>query len=383
MIKLTPSNDFLKFLADSKKKYINVDFPSSKNERWKFTPLNRIFDNNFPKSDINSSLNFNFDKKYCELSPLNNDAISNLNNSFFTDNLMTNLSLANFTEGFILNSFKNSNFKNFITLEYKVNDKLWSSPIIIFNISKSSFFKCNINIEITNNSISTPIFVFNMDENSNACIGISISNTSNDLSFDQGKFSSLIYSSLSKNSTLDISIVQHSNKLCRNDINVDMVGKESKFILNGIYLGKKNQHNDITTSINHLNESTYSFQNIRGILDDKSVGVYQGGIFVDRKAQKTDGQQLSRTLMLSKLAESNSKPELRIYADDVSCSHGNTIGDLDVDQLFFLLSRGIDEKQGREILLKAFLSEIVNDLSNDEVKQLINKSLKKWLENKV
>ena len=383
MHRLTPSNDFLKFLDSSKKNYKNFGLPSSKNERWKFTPLDKFFNNNFPKIDNNSSLNFNIDKNVCELSPLNSESLINFNNSYFTNNLMTNLSLANYTEGFVLKSFKNSNFNNFLSIDYKIEDNIWSSPLIIFDISESSSFKCNINIEISNNSLSTPIFVFNMDVNSNACVGISISNSSNDLSLDQGKFSSLIYSSLSNKSNLDFSLVQHSNQLCRNDINIDMIGKESKFSLNGIYLGKNNQHNDITTSINHLNESTYSFQNIRGILDDKSIGVYQGGIFVDKIAQKTDGQQLSRTLMLSKLAESNSKPELRIYADDVSCSHGNTIGDLDNEQLFFLLSRGINEKDARDILLEAFLSEIVNDISQNEVQKLVNKSLNKWLENKV
>ena len=101
--------------------------------------------------------------------------------------------------------------------------------------------------------------------------------------------------------------------------------------------------------------------------------VYQGGIKVSNEAQKTDGKQMSRALLLSKLAESNSKPELEIFADDVSCSHGATIGELNQDQLFYLLSRGLPLIEARQILIRAYLNEVLEEIHDEDLIKQLNK----------
>ena len=104
-----------------------------------------------------------------------------------------------------------------------------------------------------------------------------------------------------------------------------------------------------------------SSQKVRGVLADRSTGVFQGKVVVEKNAQKTSAQQMSKAVLLSDHANSNSKPELEIYADDVVCSHGATVGELDEDQIFYLVSRGISKDKARSILTEAFLSEIIED----------------------
>ncbi|MDA9151951.1 SufD family Fe-S cluster assembly protein, partial [bacterium] len=137
-------------------------------------------------------------------------------------------------------------------------------------------------------------------------------------------------------------------------------------------LEKDNQH-EIKTVINHNDENCRSYQLIKNALNDNSKGVYQGKIFVDQKAQKTDGYQLSRALLLSEETEFNAKPELEIYADDVKCSHGSTSGNIDENAIFYLMSRGLSYNQSRQLLINGFLQEVIEKISTSEIKKLIKK----------
>ena len=184
---------------------------------------------------------------------------------------------------------------------------------------------------------------------------------------------------LMKSSTLNTLVTQQGVNLSRSEININLVEDYSSFNLLGLYFGRQKHHKDITTSVNHLAEHTSSKQIVRGILDDNSVGVYQGGIKVSNEAQKTDGKQMSRALLLSKLAESNSKPELEIFADDVSCAHGATIGELNKNQLFYLLSRGIDENEAKKILINAYLNELIGEINHLDLSDMVKKASNYWL----
>ena len=117
-------------------------------------------------------------------------------------------------------------------------------------------------------------------------------------------------------------------------------GENCNLNLNGVYLSSRNQHHDLTTAIYHDVPNCTSKQIVRGVLGGKSTGVFQGKVRVAPDAQKTDGQQMSRAILLSENAIANAKPELEIYADDVSCSHGSTSGAIDEQALFYLCSRG-------------------------------------------
>ena len=112
---------------------------------------------------------------------------------------------------------------------------------------------------------------------------------------------------------------------------------------------------------------------IKSVLNDKSKGIYQGKIFVSPEAQKTDGYQLSRALLLNEDVEFNAKPELEIYADDVKCSHGSTSGNIDENSIFYLMSRGLSYSESKKLLTNGFLNEVIEKISNEDVKKLVKK----------
>ena len=132
----------------------------------------------------------------------------------------------------------------------------------------------------------------------------------------------------------------------------------------------KNKHHEIRTKTNHLYENTKSYQLIKSVIDDSSKSVYQGKIYVDSKAQKTDGYQLSKAILLNEQAEFNAKPELEIYADDVKCSHGSASGSLDDNSIFYLMSRGLNQTTAKELLINGFLLDVVEKITDDEIKIL-------------
>jgi len=149
--------------------------------------------------------------------------------------------------------------------------------------------------------------------------------------------------------------------LARSDIHVDL-DHASECELNGLYLGVKRQHIDNHTRINHLKPYGISREIYKGVLDDRARGVFQGRVIVAIDAQKTDSQMNNRNLLLSDDAEADTKPQLEIYADDVKCGHGVTVGQLDEKSIFYLQSRCVDEETARNMLTFAFANEMVDKI---------------------
>ena len=168
-------------------------------------------------------------------------------------------------------------------------------------------------------------------------------------------------------------------QLARLETHVKMAGEGVDCTLSAVYLGRGDQHHDVTTYMDHAIGHCTSDQVIRGVLDDRARGVYQGKVHVAEDAQKTDGQQMSRALLLSRKAEADAKPELEIYADDVICAHGATVGELDETQLFYLTSRGIPMAQARAMLIEAFLLDAIDAISNPALAQLLRPAAEAWM----
>ena len=118
-------------------------------------------------------------------------------------------------------------------------------------------------------------------------------------------------------------------------------------------------------------EYTKSYQLIKGVLEDNSKAVYQGKIFVNSKAQKTDGYQLSKAILLDENTEFDAKPELEIYADDVKCSHGSASGNLNENLIFYLQTRGLNYQEAKKLLINGFLLDVVEKITDSEIKNLI------------
>jgi Fe-S cluster assembly protein SufD len=165
----------------------------------------------------------------------------------------------------------------------------------------------------------------------------------------------------------------------RNEAQVLLKGPDARVDMAGISLLRGKQHGDTTIRVEHLAPNCTSSQFFRSILDGQARGVFQGKIHVHKGAQKTDGYQLSNAILLSPLAEMDTKPELEIYADDVKCSHGTTTGALDETPLFYLRSRGISEQEARRLLLEAFSGVILEKIADEEASSLAAEKVRTWL----
>ena len=166
-----------------------------------------------------------------------------------------------------------------------------------------------------------------------------------------------------------------SGKTIRNDIAVNLDGERIECTLNGLTVGSGDQHIDNHTRIVHAKPNCNSWEVYKAVLGDRSHGVFNGKILVAQDAQKTDAKQTNQSLLLSESAVMDSKPELEIYADDVKCTHGATVGQLDEEGMFYLRSRGIPEKAARDLLVYAFVSDLVTGLKIPSLKKAVESTL--------
>lgn len=166
-----------------------------------------------------------------------------------------------------------------------------------------------------------------------------------------------------------------SGNLVRTDIQVRLLANFAKCQLNGLYLAANKQHIDFHTHIDHLAPDGLSRELYKGIISDRARGVFNGKIQVHPDAQRTDAQLSNQNLLLSRHAEVDTKPELEIYADDVKCSHGATVGQLDETSLFYLRSRGIDNENAQRILTYAFAQEVINTIPQTAIREQLHQLL--------
>jgi Fe-S cluster assembly protein SufD len=148
--------------------------------------------------------------------------------------------------------------------------------------------------------------------------------------------------------------------LVRNNVHPVLAGEGGECLINGLFMGRNRQHLDNYMLVEHASPHCGSRQFYNGILDGHAHGVFHGRIIVHKDAQKTDAKQTNRNLLLSDTAQIDTKPQLEIYADDVKCTHGATIGQIEENALFYLRSRGIDKASARRLLLFAFASECLD-----------------------
>jgi Fe-S cluster assembly protein SufD len=172
-----------------------------------------------------------------------------------------------------------------------------------------------------------------------------------------------------------------AGSLIRNDIHVSLDGEGAECVLNGLYLGTARQHIDNSTVIEHVKPRASSYELYKGILNGSAHGVFNGKIIVHKDAQKSDARQVNRNLLLSDNAVVNTKPQLEIHADDVKCSHGSTIGQIDPDALFYCRSRGLGFAEARRLLSAAFAADVVGRMKLESLRQrLDNYVLEKFRE---
>ena len=389
------SNQEIKLKKEALDNFLKNGFPSRKLENWKFSDINQIIQKNIGElafyNDYNVENEINDDIfikeiehnkivivngkverlsfEYEESDKINSTTLDNFNQNSNDDNSLLSLN----------NSFSNKIYNILVKKNYS-----FKKPLIIYQITNEKVSNTNINFQLN----------FELEENSSIkIINLSDDNSeknfiNNLFNFNLGKNSILKNYKIDKKSNTNIkydysNITQKENSISetfifssgsdyiKNEVSCNLEGQYSSAFINGIHLLSKNKHHEIRTNTNHLYENTKSYQLIKSVIDDSSKSVYQGKIYVDSKAQKTDGYQLSKAVLLNEQAEFNAKPELEIYADDVKCSHGSASGSLDEDSIFYLMSRGLDKKTAKELLINGFLLDVVEKITDEEIKKLL------------
>ena len=187
-----------------------------------------------------------------------------------------------------------------------------------------------------------------------------------------------IYAEVAAAGLYDAFTLTLGGRVSRAEFHARLTGAGATVHLNAAQLLGGRQVGDITTVVTHSAPLGASRQTVKNVLTGRARGVFQGRIEVDRVAQKTDGYQMSQALLLSSEAEIDCKPELQIYADDVKCSHGATVGELDEDQLFYLRARGIPQVQARALLIRAFLDDALGAVTHEAARALLEHAVDGW-----
>lgn len=189
----------------------------------------------------------------------------------------------------------------------------------------------------------------------------------------------LLQVQLSAGSTLRTTGISVSGDLLRNDIHATLAGEGASVEMAGLYLLKGREHVDNHTRMDHVAPHGSSNQQFKGILDDQSHGVFTGRVVVHPEAQQTDAQQTNRNLMLSDTALVHTDPQLEIFADDVKCSHGATVGQVDPEALFYFMTRGIDEVAARRLLIRGFAEEVLHQIRHSALRAVADELVHNWL----
>ena len=368
-------------------KFMNTGIPSNKYENWKYSSLIKDI-NNFSdltiskkKQNVNLKKNlfdFNHDKIFL-VDGILYDAdinekglkISQYNNFKKIGN---NNPLVYLNNAFACNGFE---------LEVKENFKV-KKPLVIYNYFTNQLPSTFINFQhklVLNSNSELIVFINNIFQSNSKFFCNNVTNVElkdgailkNYSTHENNKSSSLFnfYNvDLGYSSNFEYFNYINNTSSCRDEININLNGENAFASLANLQNLKQKYNHESKWVINHNKENTKSSQFLKTALHDSSHSVFQGKIYVNSIAQKTDGYQLSRALLLSDLAKFTAKPELEIYADDVKCSHGSSSGSIDEDSLFYLRSRGIDEKDAKKMMIEGFLAEAVQKITDKNFQQL-------------
>jgi Fe-S cluster assembly protein SufD len=192
---------------------------------------------------------------------------------------------------------------------------------------------------------------------------------------DNGFHVATIQAHIGRSSNFSSHNITFGGRLTRNDVNAYLGGEGGECTLNGLYVGDGEQLIDNHTRIDHAKPHCASHELYKGILDGKARGVFAGRIYVHQDAQKTDAKQTNQTLLLSDDAIIDTKPQLEIFADDVKCTHGATVGQLDTESIFYLRSRGIGKDEARSLLTFAFANDIIGRIKIDGLREELEQLL--------
>ncbi|WP_299058914.1 Fe-S cluster assembly protein SufD [uncultured Polaribacter sp.] len=405
--KLDTNSDVHEVRSKALQNFENLGFPTKKLEAWKYTSLNSvlkqdyslfpdkieaielsdvkkyfiheidsykvIFINGKYSSFLSQTTHENYD--VCLMSSALNSlkykpVIDKYFNKIAKQDNLTSLNTAFATEGAYINIPKNTEVKK---------------PIQIINFTTGAQSATMVqprNLVVVGENSHVQIIERHQSLTSNAVLTNAVTEVYADTSStvdiykiqDDEITASLVdnsYIEQQSKSVVSVHTFSFGGNITRNNLNFYQKGEYIDSILKGITISKGKQHIDHHTLVHHIEPNCESHQDYKGIYDERSTSVFNGKVIVNKEAQKTNAYQQNNNVLLSDKATINAKPQLEIFADDVKCSHGCTIGQLDDDALFYMQQRGIPEKEGKGLLMFAFANTVLESVRIPEVKQRI------------
>lgn len=410
----TVENDFLNSARkNASDQFESSIFPTKKDEEWKYTNISPILKHEFVPSPLSKN-------RATGISSIEGYKIQNLDahllvfiNGIFNKDLSE---IGEIEDGVIIDNFYNQSINNADFLKSHLTKK--ESADNSFNLLNTTFTYDGFVIYVPKNKVvEKPIHIINIAEDgadkpliqprnlvvaeSNAQANIIteyvgnakseyFTNIITEISIDENAHVTFFKLQNESNAAYHIdkteitqknsSVFNHfslsfGSKIARNDINAKLDGENIELHLYGLYLGNDDQHIDNHTFIDHAKPNCESNELYKGILDDKARGVFSGKILVNQIAQKTNAFQSNKSVLLSNDASIDTKPQLEIYADDVKCSHGATVGKLDEQAYFYIRSRGVPAEAARSMLIRAFIDDVITEIKIDPLKEKVNHTI--------
>lgn len=301
----------------------------------------------------------------------------NLEDNYFAKDFFYYINQATNTNNYALEFNQNSEYNklSIISGSLAQDDDYLSTTNIRFAIEKNTEIELDFYFSnfAKKSVLQNNFFFFSIAENAKLKINI-IEDDHNHLNLLNN-----FHFELKNDAKLDLGVYALDGAFVRNNFQVDIDGENCDALLNGLYIGSNKNVVDNHLLVNHNKPNSHSNQFFRGILQDKSRGVFNGKIYVKKDAQKTNAYQLNKNILTSEDAQIFTKPELEIYADDVKCSHGATSGFLQENEMFYLMSRGINPEMSKSLLLKAFANEVIERSGNQDFVEWLEKRIEYFI----
>jgi len=395
--------------SEAIKSFETNGFPTKKDEAWKYTSLNKVLKEDYSLlPSMESKLDFNDVKKYFlhDVDTYKIVFIDGVYSSFLSETTHDGLDVCLLSAALSKDKYKpvieayfnkvakaesltnlNTAFAKEGAYIYIPKHKEVEKPIEIINFStgnEAALLLQPRNLVVVGENAHVQVIERHQSLSSNAVFTNSVTEifAEKRAYVDYYKIqndapsASLVdstYIDQERDSICSVHTFSFGGNVTRNNLNFYQNGEHCDSILKGITIIEDKQHVDHNTLVHHIAPNCESHQDYKGIFDDSSVGVFNGKVYVEKEAQKLDAFQQNNNILASEKATINAKPQLEIFADDVRCSHGCTIGQLDEEALFYLRSRGIPQKEAKALLMYAFANNVLESVKIPELKKRINK----------
>lgn len=369
-------------------KFKQLGFPTKKNDDWKYTNLLPLFSPTFAiglkkenlSKDFLENLNLENSLKAIFVNGQLDEELSsnelsfvpqeNLKDNLISDDALEYLNYAYFEKAYSIEFSDKTVIKNPIEFIHVTTENAFGSilspriKVKVGNNSELTFLETHLHQgpDSQKKILTNGLTEFEIGNNSN------VEHVQSQLQGPSAIHFHKLKASVQRDSSFSSFSFYLGAKTSRNNIHVDLNEQGAKAEVHGLFALTGEQHSDSFTIINHHSAHTESSQLFKGIMDEKSHGIFTGKIFVEKDSQQINSNQLSKNLLLSKKAQIHTRPILEIYADDVKCAHGATIGQLSEDEVFYLQSRGLPKATAQKLLCKAFGVEALDKIKSNSVK---------------